>query len=158
MKARDVMTTEVRTLTPDCPVGEALRLFAETKLQAFPVVDAAGRLCGTVSALTVLQRALPPYVVSGDLPHVGFAPDLQQVRDRLADLKPRPVTAIMDREPATVRPETPLLECGALLLREVRTSFLLPVVDEAGRLVGVIAPWDLVKVVTDGGGTGRKRT
>ncbi len=155
MKARDVMTTDVRTLAPDCPVGDALRRFADTKLQAFPVVDATGRLLGTLSVLSILQRALPPYIVSGDLPDVGFAPDLNQVRDRLARLRAEPVSRLLDLEPPTVGPETPLLECGALLLHKARTSFLLPVVDEARRLVGVVAPWDLVKEGVDDGGTGR---
>lgn len=153
MTAGDVMTTAVRTLAPDCPVGEALQRFAETRLQAFPVVDGAGRLLGTVSAVTILQRALPPYVVSGDLRHVGFAPDLADVGKRLAALRAQPVSAVLDPDPPTVRPDTPLLECGALMLHGAKTSFVLPVVEGDDRLVGLIAPWDLVKgVVEEGGG------
>jgi CBS domain-containing protein len=151
MTARDVMTTAVRTLAPDCPVGEALRRFAETGLQAFPVVDGTGRLLGTVSAVTILQRALPPYVASGELRHVGFAPDLAEVRRRLSALRAQPVSAVLDPDPPTVGPETPLLECGALMLHRAKTSFVLPVVEEGDRLVGLIAPWDLVKGVAEGG-------
>lgn len=154
MTAKDVMTADVRTLAPDCPVGEALRRLAETRLQAFPVVDGAGRLLGTVSAVTILRRALPPYVVSGELREVGFAPDLVEVGRRLAALRAQPVSDVLDPDPPTVRPDTPLLECGALMLHRAKTGFALPVVGDGGRLVGLIAPWDLVKGVVVEGGVG----
>jgi CBS-domain-containing membrane protein len=38
MNARDIMTTNVQTLPPDCTIGEAVGRFGETKFQAFPIV------------------------------------------------------------------------------------------------------------------------
>ncbi len=148
MRAREVMTTEPRTVSPDQPVGEVLRELGHAHLQAFPVVDAAGKLCGLLSILAVLRHVLPSYIVKGDLPDVRFAPDLNQVQERLAGLREQAVSAVMDRDVPSVRPDTPLLECGALALNEPRMHHLLPVVEADGRLVGVIAPWDLVKQIS----------
>jgi CBS domain-containing protein len=148
MKAREVMTTEPRTVSPDQPVGDVLRAMGQAHLQAFPVVDAAGKLCGLLSILTVLRHVLPSYIIKGDLPDVRFAPDLNQVQERLAGLREKPVSAVMDRDVPTVRPDTPLLECGALVLQAPNMPHLLPVVEADGRLAGVIAPWDLVKQIS----------
>lgn len=145
MKARDIMSTAVETLMPDCTIGEAVRRFAATRRHAFPVVDATGKLLGTVNLWHLIGHVLPPYIVSGDLPDVRFAPDLNQIHDRLAGLRDQPVSAIMNREPPTVRPTHSVLECAALILNTPKTVHLLPVVDESGRLLGVVAPFDVIK-------------
>lgn len=145
MNARDIMTTTPLTLSPDCSVGEALRKLRDTKFQAFPVVDADGVLVGTLDIWRVLRHVLPPYIVSGDLPDVRFAPDLEQFHERLAKMRDDPVGIIMNRNPPLARPNDSVLECATLMLNVPKTIHLLPVVDESGRLLGVTAPWDLVK-------------
>ena len=145
MKARDIMTTELVTLSPACTIGQAVRKFAETKLQAFPVVDEKGILEGTVNVWRLLRHVMPPYIVSGDLPDVRFAPDLSQLHERLAGMRDQTVTLIMNRTPPTVKPEHSVLECAALMLNTPKTVHVLPVVDDRGRLLGVIAPFDLIK-------------
>ncbi len=148
MRARDVMTTQVRAVLPDRPVGDVVRELAEAHLQAIPVVDAQGKLRGLLSILVILRQVLPSYIVKGDLPDVRFAPDLNQVLERLGELREQPVSAVMDQDPATVRPETPLMECGALIFNAPKSPHLLPVVEADGRLVGVVAPWDLIKEIS----------
>jgi CBS-domain-containing membrane protein len=147
MKARDIMTTAVETLTPDSTIGEAVRQFAATRRHAFPVVDATGKLVGTVNIWHVLMHVLPPYIVSGDLPDVRFAPDLNQLHERLASMRDQPVRVIMNREPPTVRPTHSVLECAALILNTPKTVHLLPVIDDAGHLLGVVAPFDVIKEI-----------
>ncbi|TKS61822.1 MAG: CBS domain-containing protein [Nitrospira sp.] len=147
MKARDIMTTDVITLPPDCLIGDLVRKLAEMKLQAFPVVDANGNLLGIVNIWRLLRHVLPPYIVSGDLVDVRFAPDLNQLHERLASMRNQPVSAIMNRKPPTVRPDHSVLECAALMLNTPKTVYLLPVVDESGRFLGIIAPLDLIKEI-----------
>lgn len=147
MKARDIMTRDVVTLPPDYPIGDAVHKFAEKKLQAFPVVDANGNLIGTINIWRLLRHVMPPYIVSGDLPDVRFAPDLSLLHERLASMRDQPVSAVMNRKPPTVRPDHSVLECAALMLNAPKTIHLLPVVDESGRFLGVIAPFDLIKEI-----------
>jgi len=146
VKAKDIMTTDVRALSPDCLIGEAIRRFAESKYQAFPVVDAAGTLLGVLSIWHLLRKAVPSYIVSGELADVPFAPDLDQLHARMAELNSQPVSSVMDPQPMQAKPDHSALECAALLLRAMaHWAHLLPVVDESGRLLGVVATWDLVK-------------
>ena len=147
MKARDIMTRDVVTLPPDCPIGDAVKKYAELKLQAFPVVDAKGKLLGMVNIWQLLCHVVPPYIVSGDLPDVRFAPDLHVLHDRLASMRDQPVSTIMNLEPPTLRPDHSVLECAALMLNAPKTVHLLPVVDESGRFLGIVAPFDLIKEI-----------
>jgi CBS-domain-containing membrane protein len=147
MKARDIMTRDVVTLSPEYSIGDTVRKFAEMKLQAFPVVDRNGSLLGTVNVWQLLRHVMPPYIVSGDLPDVRFAPDLNLLHERLASMRDQPVSAVMNREPPTVRPYHSVLECAALMLNAPKTVHLLPVVDESGHFLGVVAPFDLIKEI-----------
>ncbi len=145
MTARDIMTTNPFTLSPDCSVGQAIRKFRDTKFQAFPVVDADGVLVGTLNIWRVLRHVLPPYIVSGDLPDVRFAPDLERFHGRLAKMQDDPVSTIMNRTPPVAKPDDSVLGCATIMLNALKTVHLLPVVDESRHLLGIIAPWDLIK-------------
>ncbi|MDQ0457032.1 HPP family protein [Rhizobium paknamense] len=52
--ARDIMTTPVKTVTPDMPLSEAIGIFAETGLHHLPVVSARGKLIGMLAQTDVL--------------------------------------------------------------------------------------------------------
>jgi CBS domain-containing protein len=147
MKARDIMTIHVQTLAPDSQISDAVRLFQDTRFQAFPVVAADGTLLGLLNIWNILLKVLPPYIISGDLPDVRFAPDLNQLHERLAALRSQAAAELMDRSPPQAKPGESVLECAALMLHAPHRVHLLPVVDESGQLLGVIAPWDLIKEI-----------
>ena len=144
MKAKDIMTTEIATLPLQCTVGRALRECASKKFQAFPVVDHEGRLRGILSIMMIFQSILPPYILSGELSPVTYAPDLEEVHQKLAALRNQPIQGTMKIDPPTVSPETSYLACAAILLQAQEHFRILPVV-ESNSLVGLIAPWDLIK-------------
>ncbi|MCI0398719.1 MAG: DUF190 domain-containing protein [Chloroflexi bacterium] len=68
---------------------------------------------------------------------------VQYAPGRRPDPLAQPVSDIMRREVVTVGPETPIAEVVALLLKRGYRS--LPVVDEAGRLQGIITDGDLLR-------------
>jgi CBS domain-containing protein len=57
MKAKDVMTAQVLTVTDDASVLEAIRLMLQRRISGLPVVDAAGSLVGMVTEGDFLRRA-----------------------------------------------------------------------------------------------------
>lgn len=57
MKAQDVMTTEVITVSPDTGVTDIARQLVENRISAVPVVDGAGKLLGIVSEGDLMRRA-----------------------------------------------------------------------------------------------------
>ncbi|WP_430303681.1 HPP family protein [Rhizobium sp. 0TCS1.26] len=54
----DIMTTQVRTVRPETPLGDAIVVFAEQGLHHLPVVDADGRLAGILSQSDALVAML----------------------------------------------------------------------------------------------------
>ena len=111
------MVSDPITLPPNAKAEDAERLFAEYKIGGLPVVDFHGRLLGLVT--------------NRDL---RFEPD-----------PGRPVSEIMTpREKlVTAPPGTTLEEAEAILKRHKIEK--LPLVDEAGRLRGLITLKDIVK-------------
>jgi CBS domain-containing protein len=49
MKASDVMTPRVITVTPDASIQEAARLMLQNRISGLPVVDSGGQLMGIVT-------------------------------------------------------------------------------------------------------------
>lgn len=56
--ARDVMTSELITVTPATPLTELARIFVEDEISGCPVVTVDGRLVGIVSKTDLLHRLL----------------------------------------------------------------------------------------------------
>jgi len=57
MRAMDVMTTDVITVSPDMTVQDVTKLLAEKGISGAPVCDANGNLVGIVSEGDLLHRA-----------------------------------------------------------------------------------------------------
>jgi len=57
MLAKDIMTADVVTVTPDTSVNEVAKLLLARRISGVPVVDAKGKLCGIVSEGDLLRRA-----------------------------------------------------------------------------------------------------
>ena len=56
MKAKDVMTTEVLTVTPDTTVEEIAKLMLEHRISGVPVADEQGAVLGIVSEGDLIRR------------------------------------------------------------------------------------------------------
>ena len=147
MKAQDIMTRQIHTIASECTIGEALARMADLRLQAFPVVEKENVLLGMLNFWQILEQAMPSYITKGDLPDVGYAPDLAQFHDHLGQLKTQPVTLVMNPHPPCVRPDDSVLACAALIMKTPKTVYLLPVVEGGRILVGLISAWDIIKEI-----------
>jgi len=145
MIARDIMIRQIHTISQDCTIRDALERMATLRVQAFPVVENERNLLGTLNFWQILEKAMPSYITKGDLSNVRFAPDLVQLHERLEDLKSKPVTLVMNHHPPCVHPDDSVLTCAALIMQTPKTVYLLPVVEDDRRLVGIIAAWDIIK-------------
>jgi CBS domain-containing protein len=133
----EVMTSSVVTVTPGTGFHELVAKMAEHRVSGVPVVDDDGRLVGIVSEADLLRegshdrrrtRALDWFL------HPGRA---EEARDRGHDAE-----AIMTTPVVTVRPKQSIWE-AIRVLREAGVK-RLPVVDEDGRLVGIVSRVDLL--------------
>ena len=132
-----VMTTRVVTVTPETTFKEAVRLLRSKRVSGLPVVDGRGQLVGIVTEADLLnkveKREPDAYVLDSRKHRLD--------RSRAAALD---VASAMSGEVTTVRPDFPVSRAA----REMHTRGFkrLPVVDDGGRLVGIVSRGDLLKV------------
>ncbi len=143
MKARDIMTTNVVTLSPDTPIQEIARTFRRLGITGAPVVD-SGKVIGIVTEIDLIARhARPNYPLY--LPLLDAKIPLGGQREYRALV--RRILATTAREIMTVPVKTVDADAG---LEEVATLMVeskanpIPVLSE-GKLVGIIGHTDLIQ-------------
>lgn len=142
LQVRDVMRRDVTSIRSDAPVREAVAVLVGREFRALPVVDPDGRLVGILANTDLLERG----GLAMRLELLSAVPE--DVRsDVLAGLPDRPVHAVMTANPVTLAPGDTL----ALATRRMSERHLkrLPVVDEAGRLVGILSRADILHAVAE---------
>jgi CBS domain-containing protein len=125
----DNMTSPARTVAPEMTIGDLLRLFDASDLNAFPVVS-NGTLVGIVSKADALKAfGLGPRCL---VPHYD-------------DQMGTTVDEVMSRQVMTVDAKTRLQRVLHLMVANHLKS--LPVVDKDNRLQGVIAREDVIRAL-----------
>ncbi|GAA3340759.1 hypothetical protein GCM10020358_29520 [Amorphoplanes nipponensis] len=135
---RDVMTTAVVTVAEHAPYREVVDLLVGNRFSAVPVVDGSRRVTGVVSEADLLRK----------IEYAGAeAPRLFEGRRRRGErVKATGRTAgdLMSAPPVTVLAGTSLPAAARLM--DAEGVKRLPVVDDGGRLVGIVSRGDLLKV------------
>lgn len=135
---RDVMSIEPESTTADAPLAGVVTRLLERDYTALPVIDAERRVLGVIDEADLLDKGLTEMSLSL---HKAIGPAL--VADYLKRLAAQglAVGAAMKETP-TVRQDQPLREAAHVM--HTRGLKRLPVVDENGRLVGVLGRLDIL--------------
>lgn len=143
LRAADVMTTEVATVTPQTPIDAVARLLLDRAISAVPVIDADGEPLGMVSEGDLLGRDPQDRLARRDW-WLDLLADRKGRPARLASVSAAHGTAgdVMASPVITVTEDTALPEI-ALLLGRHRIK-RVPVVRD-GRLVGIVSRADLLR-------------
>jgi predicted transcriptional regulator len=124
LRVRDIMTRRVVSLGADRPLEAATWLFATEHVSGAPVRDASGRVVGILSKTDLvdpLRRGQRAHTVGEEMNPVVGA----------------------------VRPDAPVVEAARLMLaKEVHR---LVVLDQEGRLAGILTAMDVMRAVVEGG-------
>ncbi len=144
--ARDLMTTDVITLTPDTDILEAAQVLLDNGINGAPVVDENNRVLGILcqSDLVVQQKRLPLPSVFTLLDIIIPLSSTRQLEKQVSKIAALKVSGAMTKDPVSVRPDTDIETIAALM---VDNNFhTLPVVEDE-RLVGVIGKEDVLKTL-----------
>ena len=146
LKVKDIMTTEIITVSPETEIVQATKLLLENRINGVPVLDETGRLVGILcqSDLIAQQQKLPIpsffTLLDGLIPLISEKQLDKQVR-KIAAVT---VAEAMTPNPVTVQPDTNIEEVAALMVD--RNFHTIPVVDE-GKLVGVVGKEDILRTL-----------
>jgi len=128
----DVMTTDVVPVTKDTPFKDVVELLARRHISGAPVTDADGVVIGVVSETDLLPKRARP----------AWRP--WRLRLRTARVDKGLLAADLLTAPAiTVRADENVAAAARLVLRHGIKR--IPVVDDNGRLVGIVSPRDLLR-------------
>ncbi len=155
----------VRDLTPTVVVGDVMSRDVASVSRTTPVREVVELTLGkTYRAVPVVERGRPVgMITNGDLVHRGGLgvrldllpsldqPELHELLERLSQQN-RTAADVMTPDPVTVKISTPLPAAAEVMVR--RRLKRLPVIDDAGSLVGIVSRVDLLR--TAGVGLGRK--
>ncbi|MGW3075772.1 MULTISPECIES: CBS domain-containing protein [unclassified Kitasatospora] len=134
----DVMTREVVTARPDTPAKEVAALFHRNDVTAIPVVDDQGRPLGLVSEADLIRKEAVLPDSEGRYPGRWLS-----AGDR-ARAEAETAGGLMTSPAVTARPGWSVPEAARAMDRHKVKR--LPVVDEVGRLVGIVSRGDLLQV------------
>ena len=142
MIAADIMTPATRTVAPDTPLDEVIRLLLATPGDALPVLE-GGAVVGMVGEDDLLRRA-----ELGSAPRPSswlglFVSDTARA-EAFVRGHGRLARDVMTHPAVTVAEDTPVGEVAALL--EQRGLARVPVL-RAGRLVGMVGRSDLLRAL-----------
>jgi CBS domain-containing protein len=144
--ARDIMSTEVLTVSPETSIAELSKILENRRIGGLPVVDKDGRLRGVITQSDLVERArdleLPPAINIMDFHFYLQIPShmIHKVEKMLGTT----VGDCMSPNPVTVVPDTPVSKIAALM--DKQKVHTIPVL-EGGKIVGVIGKMDLVRAM-----------
>ena len=144
IKVKDIMTTDLITLTLDMDIVTAGNILLENKINGAPVIDENGGLVGILcqSDLIAQQKKLPIPTVFTILDSVIQLTSKKQIEKQVRKITALTVSDAMTPNPVTVNPDSMLETVAALM---VESNFhTLPVIDN-GRLVGIVGKEDILR-------------
>jgi CBS domain-containing protein len=143
MKASDIMTHPVITVTPVTTVGEAAELMIGHRISGLPVVNAAGEVVGMVTEGDLLRRA-ETSTERRRARWLEFLIAPGRLASEYAHAHGRRVGEVMTDTVLSVGPDDLILE--VIELMERRRIKRVPVIDQ-GRLVGIVSRANLVRAL-----------
>ncbi len=140
-RAAEIMSRQVISVAPGTPVEEVSRLLITNRISGLPVVDADGRVVGVLSESDIIFRE-----IHHDTHLVEKLGDMVLPRNlRASDRTGSTAGEIMTAPPIIARETAPLSELIPLFTE--RKIKRVVIVDDLGRLRGIVSRIDVVKAL-----------
>jgi CBS domain-containing protein len=145
MKAKDVMTRRVQTISADATVIDAARVMLKRHISGLPVVDRAGALVGLLTEGDLLRRAETG--TEKRRPRwLEFVLGPGRAAAEFTHAHGRKVSEVMTPSPRSVSEDAPLDDIVSLMERHRIKR--VPVVRD-GKIVGIVSRANLMQALLD---------
>lgn len=149
LKASDIMTRDVITVTPQTTVEELARVLIEKHISGAPVVDEAGALVGIVTEHDLIKKEkrlhIPTVVQIFDA--FIYLESSKRFKEDVKTMLAKKVGDICSSDVVTVDEDTTVTEIATIMSE--KDIHLLPVM-AGGKMVGIVGKEDVLKGMTKG--------
>ncbi len=146
---KDIMTTEVMTVSPNTPLLEVAKIFAEKRFNGLPVVDEQKKLVGLITEYNLITAEsllhLPTLEKISKDPASPLV-DLEYLSQQVKKTTNLKVVDVMEHDPITVAYDDTFETALGILNQHHRVN-PIPVIDKERKLVGVVSRYDLLKLL-----------
>lgn len=141
MQVREIMSSSVKTVSPDTKLVEVASLMCLYRYSGLPVVDDDNNLLGIIAEKDLLHKLFP----SLDDLMEGFASiDLDEMMGQYKSVLTMKVSDVMTKGVKTVPPEMHILRAATVM---VRHRFRRIPVAEDGCVIGMLSLGDVHKAI-----------
>jgi CBS domain-containing protein len=143
----DIMTRNPIVVKPETALSEAIKILADRRISGLPVVNDHDQLIGVISETDLMWQETgvtpPAYIMLLD--SVIYLESPAKYERDLHKALGQTVGEVMTKgkDVVTIRPERPIREAAQLM--HERSVHRLPVVDETGKVIGVLTRGDIVR-------------
>ncbi len=151
-KAKDIMSSQPISASKEQTVKEALDLLAKHGISGLPVVDENDKVIGIISDTDIIRYSEQKSIV----PHTGSSfwispyteiEELASVRSGFELLHKTQLENVMTKKVYSVTEDTPASDVAKLMNR--RNINRIPVVNDDGKLVGIVTRADLIQCMAN---------
>jgi len=148
LTARDIMTEKIVSVTLETSLTDLAKKFVETRFSNLPVLDGEGHLVGIISETDLIEQHKPLHIptVMTLFDWVFTLGSEKKFKEEVDRVTAATVGELYSKDPVTCSPDTTVRELAGLMSQH--RVHLLPVVD-GGKMVGVVARLDLIRVMED---------
>lgn len=144
MYIKDIMMKEIITVSEDDTVEKCAKLLATHDLSGLPVVDDKGYVKGVITEGDLIkhnskvQVPAPLEILGG----IFYLDNPNKFYDDVKKSMGYFVKTVMTKDVTSVKPDEKIEDAAALLVREKIKR--LPVLDEEGKLIGIVSRKDIM--------------
>lgn len=146
IRAKDIMTTSVLTVTTDTTVAELAELLTSNNINGAPVVDSNGSLLGVVTENDLIYQKKKVHIPTflNILDSVIYLESPEKMKQEMQKITGTTVKEIYTPSAITVNEETPLDEIATMMAeKKIHT---IPVLKD-NKLIGVIGKGDIIRTL-----------
>ncbi len=146
--AKDIMSSPATCISEDKTLQEAIELLAEKRFSGIPVINAENKVIGIISDTDIIRYSqqlsvVPLSNLSGWVSPYAEITDLASMRKGLTLLHKTKVSQVMTKKVFTIHQEASATDVAQLMNR--RKINRVPVIDDDGKLVGIVTRADIVQ-------------
>jgi CBS domain-containing protein len=145
----EIMTPTPMTVKPETPLKEAIAILAKNKISGLPVVNEEDKLVGIISENDLMWQETgvepPPYIMLLD--SVIYLENPHRYEKEIHKALGQTVKDVMSDKPITIKIDQSVKQAARLLHdKKIRR---LPVVNEQGKVVGIITQGDIIRAMAN---------